>query len=118
MLREKHLQKFLSSLFGAVYLFVALFSQNFHNHDGGVLFKDFHFKKSEKTFTTNHASNNYADCLSCHLVHDGNAFLSENVFAIFKSAEYVQTSDFNYSSGVFCSLSFHFQKRGPPFNFS
>ena len=118
MLRNKNSQKFLSTLFSAVYLFVVLFSQNFHKHDSGVLFKDFHFKKSEKTFTANHASNNYSDCLSCHLVHDGNAFLSENVFTFLKSTEYFQSSVFNYKSGVFCSLSFHFQKRGPPFNFS
>ncbi len=118
MLRNINLQKFLSTFFCSVYLFVALFSQNFHQHDSGVLFKDFHFKKTEKTFTADHSVNNYSDCLSCHLVHDGNAFLSETAIVIFPATLEFQDSVFTYSGEVFSSLSFYFQKRGPPFNFS
>lgn len=118
MLRNLNLQKFLSALFCSVYLFVALFSQNFHKHDAGVLFKDFHFKKTEKTFTADHSINNFSDCLSCHLVHDGNASLSEEIFIAFSAAVYFQNADFAYFDAVFSPPSFHFQKRGPPLNFS
>ena len=38
-------------IFALLYLFVTLFSQNFHNHGSGEVFKDFNFKKSEKTYT-------------------------------------------------------------------
>ncbi len=61
----------LATLFASVYLFVALFSQNFHEHGSGVVFKDFHFKKSEKSVTSSSTIANYSECLSCHVLHDG-----------------------------------------------
>ena len=117
MFRENTIQKITSTLFSGVYLFIVLFSQNFHEHHRGDLFKNFHFKKSEKTFTSSHATKAYSDCLSCHFTHDGNAFLTKNNVLVFQSTKQFKKSVFNYSIGAFCSFSFYFQKRGPPFNF-
>ena len=50
MLKKREHHRILALLFAALYLFVALFSQNFHNHGSGEIYKDYHFKKAEKTF--------------------------------------------------------------------
>lgn len=71
MLRNRNSQKSLASLFATVYVFVALFSQNFHEHGSGEMFKDFHFTKVEKTFTSSATVAHYSDCLSCHILHEG-----------------------------------------------
>jgi hypothetical protein len=46
-LKNKNTRTSLATLFTGVYLFVVLFSQNFHNHGSGEVFKDFHFQKTE-----------------------------------------------------------------------
>lgn len=114
MLRNKKSQKFLASLFAAVYLFVALFSQSFHDHGSGEVFKDFHFTKSDKTFTTSSEVAHYADCLSCHILHEGKYITAQEFF--FKA---ILVEEFQLEIGeaerIFKPLSlFNFQLRGPP----
>lgn len=69
----------MASLFATLYLFVALFSQSFHDHGSGEVFKDLHFTKSEKTFTKSTAVSNYTECLSCHVLHEGK-YIGSNPF--------------------------------------
>ncbi len=117
MLMKPPLRQFLATLFTGVYLFVALFSQNFHNHGSGEVFKDFHFKKSEKTFSESSFYQNFSDCLSCHILHDGN-FLVPEVFqvTIANSIDF-QQQVFAYQQR-FSKLEFLcIQLRGPPANF-
>lgn len=104
-------------IFAALYLFVALFSQNFHNHGSGEVFKDFNFKKSEKTYSPGHLSQEFTDCLSCHLLHDGHSLVSEDF-----QFKFVQPDDFQKEISAytqrFSKLKFFsFQLRGPPANF-
>ena len=80
MLRNRNSQKFLATLFAAVYLFVALFSQNFHDHGSGEVFKHFHFTKVDKTFTTTSDIGHYSECLSCHILHEGKYETTQDFF--------------------------------------
>lgn len=114
MMIKEHLRSFLATVFTGFYLFVALFSQNFHNHGSGEVFKDYHFKKSEKTFSKSSFSTNFIDCLSCHLLHDGHTLIPD-VFELSttKLIDFRQQI-FAYKQR-FSSLEFlSIQLRGPP----
>ena len=114
MLRNRKSQKFLASLFTAVYLFVALFSQSFHDHGSGEVFKDFHFTKADKTFTNSSEVAHYADCLSCHILHEGKYITSQEFFFSAISIEDFHLEVFT-NEKAFVKLSlFNFHLRGPP----
>lgn len=114
MLRNKKNQKFLASLFAAVYLFVALFSQSFHDHGSGEVFKDFHFTKADKTFTSSSEVAHYADCLSCHILHEGKYISAQGFF--FKAISFEEFQlEIGETERIFKPLAlFNFQLRGPP----
>ena len=114
MLRNKKSQKFLASLFTAVYLFVALFSQSFHDHGSGEVFKDFHFTKVEKTFTKSSTVVPYSDCLSCHILHEGKYITSQNFYFSAISIEDFQLEIFTAEKTFSPLALFNYQLRGPP----
>ena len=114
MLRNRKSQKFLASLFAAVYLFVALFSQSFHDHGSGEVFKDFHFTKADKTFTTSSEVAHYADCLSCHILHEGKYIGVQEFFFSAISIEEFQLEIFATEKSLVPLALFNFQRRGPP----
>lgn len=101
----------------SIYLFVVLFSQNLHNHGSGLVLKDFHFKKIEKTFSTSTHSSEFTDCLSCHIIHDGNSLVPQDFSYSFNNLKYAE----QLLSEV--QLQYHSQNtsvlflRGPPENF-
>ncbi|MBU4539493.1 MAG: hypothetical protein L6264_07790 [Weeksellaceae bacterium] len=114
MLRNRTYRRFAAVLFTGVYLFVALFSQNFHNHGSGEVFKDFNFKKTEKTFSTGHLSINFTDCLSCHILHDGNSLLPEHFqFSALKNEDF-RKQLFACEQRFATREFFDVQLRGPP----
>ena len=114
MLRNRESQKFLASLFAAVYLFVALFSQSFHDHGSGEVFKDFHFTKVDKTFSNSSELAHYADCLSCHILHEGKYAGSQEFSFSAISLEDSHLEIFT-NEKAFVKLSlFNFHLRGPP----
>ncbi|MDQ0477410.1 MULTISPECIES: hypothetical protein [Chryseobacterium] len=114
MLRNRKSQKILASLFTAVYLFVALFSQSFHDHGSGEVFKDFHFTKIEKTFTKSSSAAHYSDCLSCHILHEGKYLTPQNFFFSAISIEDSCLEIFT-AERTFSPLAlFNFRLRGPP----
>ena len=114
MLRNRKSQKFLASLFAAVYLFVALFSQSFHDHGSGEVFKDFHFTKADKTFTNSSEAAHYADCLSCHILHEGK-FVNAQEFSFSTIAiEDYQLKIITAEKSFKLLSLFNFQERGPP----
>jgi len=117
MLKKREHHKFLALLFAVVYLFVALFSQNFHNHGSGEIYKDFHFKKAEKTFSANSKTAEYTDCLSCHILHDGKYAVPEQFFLTFPCAEIFHSETFETEKKAFQLTFYDFQLRGPPANF-
>ena len=104
-------------IFAVLYLFVALFSQNFHNHGSGEVFKDFNCKKSEKTYSKGHFAQEFSDCLSCHLLHDGHSLLPEDFQLAFIQTDDFQKEIFAYAQR-FSKLEIrYFELRGPPSNF-
>lgn len=114
MLRKRKIQKFLSTVFAVAYLFVTLFSQNFHQHESGAVFKDFNFKKSEKTISQNHSVENYSDCLSCHLLHAGNSLVPQDYqFSFFSKTDFLKQI-FAYEQRFASCDHLFIQLRGPP----
>lgn len=75
MLKKEFSKKIFCTLLAAVYLFVALFSQKFHNHGSGKEFQEFHFIKKENTITKAKFSVENIDCLACHIASDSHAVL-------------------------------------------
>lgn len=117
MFREKKFKNIFASFFGSVYLFVSLFSQNFHHHGSAEVFKDFHFKKSEKTFTSTTMAEAYSECLSCHILHAGNSLVPQDFqFSFVKSGAF-QKQIFAYQQRFAKREFFYLQLRGPPVNF-
>ena len=114
MLRNRKSQKFLATLFASVYLFVALFSQSFHEHGSGEVFKDFHFTKVAKTFTSAPEVSHYADCLSCHILHEGKYVTAQEFFFSAISLEVLQSEIFVTESTFIPLTLFNFLLRGPP----
>lgn len=117
MLRNKTYQRLAAVIFTAVYLFVALFSQNFHNHGSGEVFKEFNFKKTEKTYSLGHLSQEFTDCLSCHLLHDGHSLVPEDFQFKFVQPDDFQKEIFAYAQRFSKLENRYFQLRGPPSNF-
>lgn len=117
MLRIKTYHKYAAVIFTAVYLFVALFSQNFHNHGSGEVFKDFNFKKTEKTYSSSHPAQDFTDCLSCHVLHDGNSLIPVGLqFSLNQHVDF-QKEIFAYEQRFSKLEIFYFQLRGPPTHF-
>lgn len=105
------------SLLTAVYLFVALFSQNFHHHGSGSFYKEFHFKKSERTLSESNNRADFSDCLSCHILYEGSALLSEK-FLLNLLSEKIFEKEFSAYRRQFAGLQhFAFRLRGPPQDF-
>lgn len=117
MLRNENSRKFLATLFTGVYLFVALFSQLFHDHSSADVFREFHFQKAEKTFSQNKILNDFGDCLSCHIAHEGKYVLPKDFVFLPTSLDTTSTIDVVYATEVISQKIFHFQLRGPPENF-
>lgn len=116
MLRKVESKKMIAMLFAIVYLFVALFSQNFHDHGSGEVLKDFHFSQKEKTFKSSQVYN-YSNCLSCHVLHDGK-HLNFKPFEFSTYSFHVNVDKtFSPKSKSFASTITHFFLRGPPHYF-
>ena len=114
MLRDRNSQKFLATLFASVYLFVALFSQSFHDHGSGEVFKDFHFTKVEKTFTNSTTAGHYSECLSCHILHEGKYVTAHEFLFSAISIEQFNLEIFSVENSFVPVAHFNFHLRGPP----
>ena len=81
------------------------------------LVKDFNFKKSEKTYSKGHFAQEFSDCLSCHLLHDGHSLLPEDFQLAFIQTDDFQKEIFAYAQR-FSKLEIrYFELRGPPSHF-
>lgn len=99
----------------ATYLFAALFTQNFHNHGSGLYFKDFHFVKSEKSFSKSGEFAGTLDCLVCHFAHDGHTLLPEK-FSVNLSKNTVFIRQLFIYKQKFSTLAIAvLSVRGPPY---
>ncbi len=117
MLKNKTYRSFFAVLFSGVYLFVVLFSQSFHNHGSGAVFKDFHFKKTEKSFSKIGYSSEFTDCLSCHILHDGNSLIPQDFSYSFKNFEYAEQLLSEVQHSYYSTQPQVLFLRGPPKHF-
>lgn len=117
MIIEKHLKRYIAVFFAAFYLFVALFSENFHEHGSGVFFKQLNIKKTEKSISTSDVSVDFDHCLSCHFLHEGKIFPDANYNLKFQFVENFFHKIYGKSFSFFQTERFHFNLRGPPQTF-
>jgi len=114
MVPTKNKQKILAAPVLALYLFVALFSQNFHEHKRSELFGDFKYQQTKKVFSSESSVVSYSDCLSCHVLHEGKhlsftSFQCSLFFAEKSEQVIVFAEDFLYRIPLFNTAV-----RGPP----
>lgn len=116
MFREKTWRTFFSTLFLGVYLFVALFSQNYHHHEISV------FQKSElgnfdKSLSNSSFDADQSNCLSCHFLFTGNSLIPQEFNFEFQHFEVQQQEIFANAQHHFVSTSYFIFLRGPPLDF-
>ncbi len=117
MFQKNSTKRSIALLFSAMYLFVALFSQHFHQHGSGEIFKDFHFQKPEKTFTQSSGISAITDCLSCHVFHEGKFLIPQEYNFVLRVPQLPKQQFFSDQQQFSKVLYFSFQLRGPPSNF-
>lgn len=106
--------KFTATLSLAFYLFVALFSQNFHDHGSAEIFRDLHFKKTEKTISEAKTLVALQDCLSCHVLYEGHSLLPQEFGVRFFNPKLFEREIFSYRQRFSSVQIFTAQLRGPP----
>lgn len=117
MHRSPKYRAMIATFFTGVYIFVALFSQNFHTHGSDRVFHESHFKKTEKSFSASAHFTEFTDCLACHIFHEGKVLLPQE-FSIFTlSFSEFQTETFAYERHAVTTEISHHHLRGPPVGF-
>src|SRR5690606_27989244 len=113
MFTGKTLRNYFSALILGVYLFAALFSQNFHHHQSTV------YQTSEGISAGNNFSNSYsvadgAGCLWCHFLYTGHSYLPEEFSFNFASCASFSAKIFSFDFESVFLLSGAVFLRGPP----
>ena len=96
----------------AVYLVVAIFSQDIHQHNHGVFLQ---FEKGQKHISDQPFKGASKDCLSCHFLLDGHALEMLAFDALDFQSLWVDASFASTTPSVQSSLFLSFYLRGPPF---
>lgn len=110
---SRNLKNFISKLLFGIY-FLAMFSQNFHNHSSEDVFQNFSFKKSENTITKNVAKEKAGDCLACHFLATGHTLVPEEFSFSFESYTHEVKQIITVQEKIWSQTKFTFQLRGPP----
>lgn len=114
MFRRKDTQPIFASLITALYLFVALFAQNFHNHGAISTFESKESVVLHKDHTQVQADP--SNCLSCHFLYTGNAFIPQEFSFEFSDFE-INDAEFGIFGQSFIKIpSGAVFLRGPPVN--
>jgi len=111
---NKQFQKIISVFFTAMYVFVALFSSELHNHKGESFFKDSGFKKTEKSISKEISGNQSGDCLACHFLATGNSLVPEQFTFHFENHTQQTEQIISVQEKIWAQTKFTFQLRGPP----
>lgn len=83
-------KRILAALLVSVYVFVAFFAVHMHRHKSGLEFRAFKFQKAQDSVSDAHTPLEYADCLACHLLHDGSNLVPQEFQYTFYSIEAFQ----------------------------
>ena len=114
MLRKDISKKFFSTFITALYLFVALFSQDFHSHENQFKFKNSDSEKVEKSVSTSNLESDSSNCLSCHFLYTGNTLIPQEFNLEFYIFESILPQIFEYQSQILYSQTHTLFLRGPP----
>ncbi len=117
MFREKQYKNSIAVFFAVFYLFVALFSDRFHDHGSGIFFKQLQIKKTEKSVHNSDVSIDFDHCLSCHFLHEGKFFPDTLYNLEFQFVEILSENRFGGDFSFSSTETFHFFLRGPPQSF-
>ncbi|WP_034752519.1 hypothetical protein [Chryseobacterium daeguense] len=110
---SRNLKSFISKLLFGIY-FIALFSQSFHHHESVDVFKNFHLKKTDNSFTKNVAKDKAADCLACHFLANGHTLVPEEFSFSFENYTHEVKQIIAVQEEIWSQTKFTFQLRGPP----
>ena len=115
MFRAQTFRKFFSALVLGVYLFAALFSQNFHRHETAQ------FSGAKSTFSQSFSKSEFseagASCLSCHFLHTHYADVPPTYSQTFISSEFFFSEYAHPFKAVKSSIVDYAFLRGPPADF-
>lgn len=112
--KNKNFQKIISVFITAMYVFVVLFSSELHNHKGESFFKDSGSKKTEKSITKAHSSNQSGDCLACHFLATGNSLVPEQFTFHFQNHTLESEQIISAQEKIWEQTKSTIQLRGPP----
>ncbi|ANF51440.1 hypothetical protein A0O34_13405 [Chryseobacterium glaciei] len=110
---SRNLKSFISKLLFGIY-FIALFSQNFHNHSSEEVFKNFSFKKTEHKISNNAVKEKAGDCLACHFLATGHTLVPDEFNFTFEHYTHEVELILAVQEKIWSQTKFTFQLRGPP----
>lgn len=110
---SRNLKSFISKLLFGIY-FIALFSQNFHNHSSEEVFKNFSFKKTEHKVSNNIVKEKAGDCLACHFLATGHTLVPDEFNFTFEHYTHEVELIIAAQERIWSQTKFTFQLRGPP----
>lgn len=112
MFRRKENKQIFATLITALYLFVALFSQNFHNHGAISTFESNESVVLHKDHTQVQADS--SNCLSCHFLYTGNSFIPQEFSFEFHRIEFVAEKICTFDAPIVTIATQVLYLRGPP----
>jgi len=110
---SRNLKSFISRLLFGIY-FIAMFSQNFHNHSSEEVFKNFSFKKTEHKISDNVTKEKAGDCLACHFLATGHTLVPEEFSFHLEAYTHEVRQIIAVQEKIWSRTKFTFQLRGPP----
>ncbi|AZA51958.1 hypothetical protein [Chryseobacterium sp. G0201] len=110
---SRNLKSFISKLLFGIY-FIALFSQNFHNHSSEEVFKNFSLKKKEHKISNNVVKEKAGDCLACHFLATGHTLVPDEFNFTFQHYTHEVELIIAVQEKIWSQTKFTFQLRGPP----
>ena len=114
MFRRKETKQIFATFITALYLFVALFSQNFHDHEKIVSFSKADSSSVEKNNSHSQLQADSANCLSCHFLYTGNSFFPQEFQYEFHSIEFVAEKICTFEAPFVTIATQVLYLRGPP----
>ncbi|WP_051190458.1 hypothetical protein [Kaistella palustris] len=114
MLRKNKNKTLISFLFTGIYIFVALFSQFFHNHGSSEVFKEYHFQKTEKSVSPSKLAAEAGGCLSCHIFHEGKFLVPPEQPSFCRTPDFTAIPYFSEDQLLVSRRVYTVFLRGPP----
>ncbi|MCG2794037.1 MAG: hypothetical protein L6262_10880 [Weeksellaceae bacterium] len=112
--KNRTFKTFISVFFAGMYVFVALFSSQFHHHNGESFFKNLGFKNTEKSISHDVSKSQSGDCLACHFLVTGHSLVPEEFSFQVENDAHSTKQTFSVQEKIWSATKLTFQLRGPP----